>query len=215
MKKFLLLLGTIILIGLAILLLTASGGYATGVQVSCSDSFPEEAAIRHVREMASPDMAIDMNTVNALQAVKMNDLTLVLVQYSGSRMNGNLELCEIVVETERTLVDQWVSRSSAGLCHEMYDADNSVPMTIISNYGNSTLLHHGYSTACGYIRDTQITQVLITWEDGLVQQAGVESSTYMAAREGDYSLSRIDALNGQDEVVYTSNLGGVQSDGNR
>jgi hypothetical protein len=219
MKKFFL-LSVIILLGLAILLIVWSGIVWSGdktmeVQTASSVLLPEEAAIRHVREIGTTDVNIDMNTVKAIHKVKIKDLILVLVQYNRSRINGDIELCEMVVETEKTLLNQWESRSGAGLCHEVNDSSNSIPITIVSNYGTSTLLNRGYSAAFGYLRDAQITRVMVTWDDGQVQQAEVKGSTYMAVREGGFSLRKIDTLNNQNEIVYTSRLGSVQEDADR
>ncbi len=63
---------------------------------------PGETAVRHVKGMMEAGFQIDTNTVEVIQQIKINDITLVLVQYSGHRMDGDVELCEMVLETKKT-----------------------------------------------------------------------------------------------------------------
>lgn len=174
----------------------------------------EETAIRHVKGMTEAGIHIDRNTVEAIQQVKMDDITLVLVQYSGHRMRGDVELCEFVVETKKTLSKSWQAKGGAGLCHENNDPANTIPITVVSSYGTTTLLNRGYSTAFGYLRNGEITKVVVTWEDGLMQPASVSGSTYLTVREGRSNVEKIETYNHLGEIVYTSQIIPTQRESN-
>jgi hypothetical protein len=180
-----------------------------------SVSTPKKTAVRHVMKMTEAGFHVDTNTVEAIQKVVMNNLTLVLVQYSGHPIEGDAEQCEMIIETKESLLHHWKAENGAGLCHKMNDPSNTIPITIASNYGTYTLLNCGYSAAYGYLRDQQITKVLITWEDGQKQQAGVRGSTYLAAREGDFYIEKIETFNSSGASVYSSRLGSDQEAGNQ
>lgn len=170
-------------------------------QISPSVLTAEETAARYVKEMTQAGFHIDPNTVEAIQRVEIADITLVLVQYNGHRIDGDVELCEMLLETEKTLINQWKAKGGAGLCHKINDPSNNIPYTVVSSYGTSTLLDRGYSTVFGYLRDEQITKVVAIWEDGLVQPASVSASTYLAAREGGFHVEKIETYNNLGEIV--------------
>lgn len=171
-----------------------------------SVSTPGETAVRYVKGMAEAGFHIDTNTVKALQQVEINEMTLVLVQYSGRRIKGDVELCEMVLETKKSLSNRWKAKSGAGLCHEVNDPSTDIPITVASNYGTSTVLDRGYSAAFGYLRNEQITKVVVTWEDGLMQPASVSARTYLTAREGGFYVEKIETYNDLGEIVYTSQI---------
>ncbi len=164
---------------------------------------PEGAAVHHVLEMDTANFTIVKNSVEAIQAVALKDQVLVLVQYSGTRLGGGMDICETVLETEKTQLNGWKTNSGAGLCFEVYPV-NSIPVTTGSSQGHAKLQNPGYSTAYGLVRDPQITQVLVTWEDGHIQQVEVQESTYFAVREGEFSIKKIEAYNDRHEIVYTT-----------
>ncbi len=156
--------------------------------------------------MTEAGFHIDPNTVEAIQQVEINDMVVVLVQYSGHRIEGDAELCEIVLKIEKKLLNQWGAKSGAGLCHKINDPLSSVPLSVVSSHDTSTLLERGYSTAFGYLRNEQITKVVVTWEDGQKQQAGVQGSTYLAVREGGLTIEKIETFNSLNEIIYTSQI---------
>lgn len=202
MKKTLIACGFVV--GIAVILFTILLVWnPKEQQISLSVLTPEETAVRHVREMTQAGFHIDPNTVEAIQQVEISDLTLVLVQYSGHQIDGDVELCEMVLETEKTLIYQWKAKGGSGLCHKINDPSNNTPMTVVSSYDTSTLLDRGYSTAFGYLRDEQITKVVVNWEDGLVQPASVSASTYLAAREGGFHVEKIETYNDLGEIVHS------------
>lgn len=163
---------------------------------------PEEAAIRHVREMETANFTIFSNSVEAIQAVALKDQVLVLVQYSGTRFGGDADFCETVLETKKTQLDGWKVNSGAGICHEEYPA-NPLPVTTGSSRGQATLQSPGYSTTYGLVRDPQIIKVVVTWEDGHIQPVEVRESTFFAVREGGFDWKKVEAFNNQNEIVYT------------
>jgi len=203
MKRILIAFGLVI--GIAVILLTFllvqnSSGSKNPIWVLT----PEETAVRHAREMTVAGFHIDPNTVEAIQQVDINDLVLVLVQYSGHQIEGDAELCEMVLEVEKKLLNQWEAKGGAGLCHKINDPLNNVPISIVSSYGTTTLLDRGYSTAFGYLRNGEIAKVVVTWEDGLVQPASVSARTYLAAREGGFHVDKIETYNNFGEVIFES-----------
>lgn len=171
---------------------------------------PEDSAIRYVREMKLGNFTINSNSVEAIQTAELKDLVLVLVQYSGTRHEGGVELCEMVLETEKALISGWETKGGSGLCHEVDDPTNSVPITIGSSMVNSTLLTPGYSTVYGFVRDPQITKVVVTWDDGQIQPLEVQVSAYLAAREGASHVIKIEAHNDQNKIVFQTRLGTVE-----
>ncbi len=164
---------------------------------------PEEAAVRHVREMETAYFTLASNSVEAVQTVALNDLVLVLVQYSGTRPGGGVDLCETVLETRKTQLNSWKAINGAGLCHEV-SPGNSIPVTSGSSQGDATSQDPGYTTVYGQVRDPQITRVVVTWDDGHSQSVEVQESTYFAVREGRFSIKQIEADNDQLEIVYTT-----------
>lgn len=164
----------------------------------------EEIAVRHAKGMTVAGFRIDPNTVEAIQKVEINDMALVLVQYNGYRTEGEAELCEMVLEIEKKPLKQWKANGGSGLCHKMNDPLNTVPITVVSGYGTSTLLDRGYSTAFGYLRDDQITKVVVTWEDGLVEPANVRANTYLTVRSSGFHVEKVETYNNIGEVVFES-----------
>jgi hypothetical protein len=164
---------------------------------------PEDAAVRYVRETITANFTVTGNSVEAAQAVTLKDQVLVLVQYRGTRPGGGVDICETVLETRKTGLNGWKVFNGAGLCHEVQPA-NSIPVTSGSSQGHSTSQDPGYTTAYGHVREPQITTVAVTWEDGLLQSVEVQNSTYFAVREGGFSIRKIEAYNGQHEIVYTT-----------
>jgi len=162
---------------------------------------PEYAAVRHIREMKTANFTIVSNSVDAIQAVELKNQVLVLVQYRGTRLGGGVDICETVLETQKTRLNGWKVNSGAGLCHEVNPA-NSIPVTSGTSRGYSTPQDPGYSSAYGLVSDPQITKVLVSWEDGHIQPVEVRESTYFAVREGEFTIKKIEAYNDNHEIVY-------------
>jgi hypothetical protein len=167
---------------------------------------PEETAIQFVKEIKAGDFTIDANSVEAIQTTTVKDMVLVLVQYSGHNIEGGVETCEVVLEIEKSRINDWKAKNSAGLCHKGNDPTNTVPITVVGSWGNTTFLQQDYSTAFGFIRDSQITRIEITWEDNQIQQAEIHENTYLAAREGRFSTEKIEAYNDQNEIIFTNDF---------
>ncbi len=202
MKKSLLSFTALLLLAAILLIIwlnrTEIGALTTRIVIT-----PEEAAVRHVREMETANFTIISNSVEAIQAIALQNQVLVLVQYSGTRPGSGVDICETVLETRKTRLNGWKVINGAGICYEV-NPENSSPVTSGSSRGHSTPQDPGYSTAYGQVRDPQIIKVVITWEDGHLQSAEVQESTYLAVREGGFSIKTIEAYNDQQVIVYTS-----------
>lgn len=167
---------------------------------------PGETALRHAKVMTVAGYHIDPNTVKVIQQVEINDMVLVLVQYSGHRIEGDAELCEMVLEIDKKLLIQWEAKGGWGLCHEINDPDNTVPISIASGFGTTTFSERGYSTAFGYLRNEQISKVVVTWEDGLVKSANISERTYLTARMGRFHVKKIETYNDLGEIIYETHF---------
>jgi hypothetical protein len=195
------------ILSVAFLLLAALFFSGCSGRTPTEGATPEDTAVSYVRKMTMDYFAINDNSVEAIQTVELKDLVLVLVQYSGTRRGGRVEICEMVLETEKTQLNSWETKSSAGLCHEINDPIPSIPITTGGSRGNSTPQNPGFSTVYGLVRDPQITKVVVTWADEHVQSVDVQESTYMAAREGGFDMKKVEAFDDQNEIVYTTNQG--------
>jgi hypothetical protein len=167
---------------------------------------PEETAVQFVKEIRTGGFTINDNSVEAIQTTTVNDMVLVLVQYSGKNIEGGVETCEVALEIEKSRINGWKAKNSAGLCHKVNDPTNSVPITVVGSWGNTTFLKQDYSTTFGFIRDSQITKIVITWEDDQVQRAEIHENTYLVAREGRFNMEKIEAFNDQNEIIFTNDL---------
>lgn len=210
MKKILIVL--VLVFGFALIFLVAGLAIKSKDQQNpLSVLTAEEVAVGYVQGMTEAGFRLDPNTIEPIQKVEVNGISLVLVQYSGNRIEGTAELCEMAIETDRKFPNQWKARGGAGLCHKINDPENTVPITVVSSYGTSTLLERGYSTAFGYLRDAEITKVVITWDDGLVEPASVQSQTYLTARAGGFHVDLVETYNESGEMIFTSNYPDVDS----
>lgn len=203
MKKKLFVLDLIIVI-VAVLLTFLLVQNWNELKNSLSVLSPAETAVRHAKGMTVAGFHIDPNTIEAIQQVEINDMVLVLVQYSAHRIGGDAELCEMVLEVEKKSLIQWEAKGGSGLCHEINDPDNNNPITLVSSYATSSLLDHGYSTAFGYLRNEQTSKVVVYWKDGLVVPARVSARTYLAAREGGFHVEKIETYNNVGEIIFES-----------
>jgi hypothetical protein len=202
MKKFILPISlVVIVVSILVALLLVQQQMDQGKPVFGSS--PEETAVLHVQQMNQAGYDIDPNTVEAIQKVVINDKVLVLVQYNARKVEPGVELCEMVLEVEKPFLKRWSTQGGVGLCHKINQSSNTVPITVVSSYGTSA---HDYSTAFGYIRDEQITEVIITWEDGFAQPVSVIARTYLGAREGGFYIEKIETYNDLGEIVYTSQI---------
>ncbi len=75
-------------------------------------------------------------------------------------------------------------------------------MTVGSMRGGSASQDPGYSTVYGTIRVSQMIKIVITWKDGQIQLVAVQESAYVAARIGGMDTKKVEAFNGQSELVY-------------
>ena len=101
MKKILIVLSLFFVVAIILLTILFTQN-KNDLQNPLSVLTPEETAVRHAKGMTVAGFHIDPNTVEAIQQVDINDLVLVLVQYSGHRIEGDAELCEMVMEVEKS-----------------------------------------------------------------------------------------------------------------
>jgi hypothetical protein len=198
---FLLLVTTLFLLLVTTLVTTLpfSGGSDTHSVLPIT---PERSAVLHVKKLNIGNFTINKNSVEAIQKIEFNNRVLVLVQYIATRHGNGVENCEVVLETEKDQAIRW--NTGSGMCHKINDPNETTPITVGSTRGGSTPQDPGYTTVYGMIRDPQITQIVVTWEDGNVQPVEVQESAYMAAREGELDMKKVEAFNGQNELVYTT-----------
>ena len=163
---------------------------------------PEDTAVGYVREMNMGYFDINDDSVEAIQKIELNNYILVLVQYLGTRHGNGVETCQLVLETGKDKNIHW--NTGSGMCHKINDPTETQPITEGSTRGGSSLQNPGYSTVYGMIRDSQITKIVITWEDGQIQPVEVQKTAYMAAREGGMDIKKAEAFNDQNELVYTT-----------
>ena len=64
----------------------------------------------------------------------------------------------------------------------------------------------GVSTVYGHVLVQEIRTVQVTWKDDMMQQVEVINASYMAARAGQVEWERIEGLNADQEVIYTSDI---------
>lgn len=201
MKKIIIVLSLIVVIAIILLTILLTQNKDV-LQNPLSVLTPEETAVLYAKGMTLAGYHINPNTVEAIQQVKINDKVLVLVQYSGQRIDGNSELCEMLLEIEKQLFNQWKANGGSGLCHDINDSDNTVPISIVSSYGTTIPFEREYSTAFGFLRNEQITKVVVTWEDGLVEPANVSERTYLTVREGGFHVEKIETYNDLGETIF-------------
>ena len=186
----------------------------------CSDethfhmSSPEDLAIHFVQENREDDFTIEDNSVTVIQTIEENGNAFILVQYDGERTEVGTEKCEVVLEAQHDPVTGWSVQNGSGLCHESDDSSKSVPLTIASSQGSFSRFGGRYSTVFGYVRDSRIIKVFVTWDDGQEQSVGVNMSTYFIVREGESQMIRIAAYNEQNKIVFEENLALDSKDGN-
>ena len=153
MKKVILPIAALLLLATILLMIwwnrTEIGALAPRIVLT-----PEDAAVRHVRGTETVNFTVASNSMEAVQSVALQDQVLVLVQYSGTRPEGGVDICETVLETKKTRLNGWKVTNGAGLCHEVNPA-RSIPVTSGSSRGHPTPQDPGYSTSYGQVCDPQ------------------------------------------------------------
>lgn len=164
----------------------------------------EDTAVQAIREIKMGNFEIDIKTIQTVQSVELADGVLVLLQYGGFRMGGGAETCEYVMEIDKSKSLTWEVHSGSGLCHEINDPTDTQPITVGTSQSSNFPKDFGYTAAYGNIRDPKITKIVISWEDGQIQQANIQDATYIAAQKGDIDLDKIEAFDENGKMIYTT-----------
>lgn len=168
---------------------------------------PEDAAVQYAQKMQMNNFSTNQDSVQATQSAALTNRTLVMVQFTGTRIPGGAETCQFVMENDKARLFGWESHGGSGSCHAENDLEDTQPITAGGSMGGGTTQgDKGYSSAYGMVRDSQITKLRVTWSDGMVQPVGVQSSAYLAARDGKFNMQKIEGLNDQNAAVYTIDL---------
>lgn len=165
---------------------------------------PEAAAVQYAQQMKLANFSINHDSVQATQTVELTNRVLVMIQYTGTRIPGGAETCQFVMDNDKARFFGWESHGGAGSCHANNDPTDIEPITTGGSRGaGATPSDQGYSSIYGDVRDEQITSLLVTWSDGMVQTVDVQSGAFLAARDGQFDMQKIEALNDQGATIYT------------
>lgn len=186
----------------------------------CSDelqiltSSPEEIAIHFVQENNEDGFSIEDNSVTIIQTIEGDGGAFILVQYDGERESVGPEKCQVVLEARHNPIAGWRIKNGSGLCHEFDDSTDTVPITIASSQGSLSIFQGRYSSVFGYVRDSQIVRVVVTWNDGQEQAVEVYLETYFLVRNDESHMARIAAYNAKNEIVFSENFATDPKNGN-
>jgi hypothetical protein len=170
----------------------------------CGDTIyaPEEAATRSIFEQMGSRFTIDPQTVRVAQTHSVDrSQVLVLVAFSGLR-GAQPEDCLFLQDTNRSGLFGWQSRGGTGSC--INEPGEGGP---VSSSGGRTAGRGpndpGHSAVYGFVFDESIEKILITWNDGRIEELGVEQGTYLAARAGQFQMTKLQAFNADEIIVHT------------
>jgi hypothetical protein len=203
--------GTLLALALMSILLSGCGIAASG-PMGPGAGTPEAAAIQTITGpvLPMPDFQVDRNTIKVRQSVPLGDHFLVVITFRGFQ-NGNgagagMQNCMFTYEVLRARLGGWSTGNGGGGCSgEPNGNENLGPMSIgASNNGGSGPGNAGYSSVDGQVYQKDIVNVLVTWNDTQVQKVPVVDGTFIAVRAGQFQMQRVDGLNEEDQVVYSS-----------
>jgi hypothetical protein len=189
---------SILLSPLAVLVL--SGCFIGGTAFS-----PEAAAQRAVLENPNPDMHVDPNTVQVLQRFNLDDKTLVMLSFSGNDIRLGATSCLYMYEVLQMPWGGWSTGSGGGGCTSGDGNQQEQPLSIGASISSGSKPHDfGLSAVYGQVFVPEIRVVEVTWKDSMMQQVEVINASYLAARAGQVEMERVDGLNADNEIVYSS-----------
>ena len=169
---------------------------------------PEAAAQQAVLNHPMPEFTVDPNSVQVLQ---MSDLgggdRVVLVAFQGNRQNFGRESCLFSYNVYRATTGGWHSGGGGGGCGPQRQDPALEPISISSGKSSGGPTGIGYSEVSGEMFDPNIAMVQVTWSDGAQQQASVINRSYLAVRAGEFDYSKIEALDAEQKVIFSSELG--------
>lgn len=169
---------------------------------ACNVSFsPERAAVQEVLDMnGTPgNMQVDPATIQVLQKQSLQDDEMVLVAFQAIQDNGQLSECLFMHQVHRGLLG-WVIASGGGGCGP---AGGSGEPLEISAGRYAGPYRQSSSHVAGKVYEEGIVAVEVTWDDGERQRVQVVNASYLAVREDLHAHAQLQALNANDQVVYT------------
>lgn len=207
MKK--LVSNTILIIAILLLIFVSAHKKQMRLNHITSVLSPAEAAVLHIWSMKEADFRLEPGSVDAVQSVNIRGQILILIQYDGFQIGSGARRCEMVAVVKKDIFHRWKVNDGAGLCHHIVELSDSVPITVVGSSSNLALLDGGYSAVHGYVWDPEIAKIALTWNDGLEQEAVIQGSTYLAARDGHFMLQQIETWNDQGQLVFSARPGTI------
>jgi hypothetical protein len=180
----------------SLFLLLASGCYPIAAT-------PEEAATYSALHQNRQNFQVDPNTLQVLQSTEVNQSTLVLIAYQGKDTRFGSQSCLDVYEIRKGFLGGYRMFSSGSGCTSEGSDQPMEPLTYGSNTsGGNQPKDTGYSCVNGQIFQDKIQHVLVTWDDGVQQEATLQNDSFLAARSGNHDLKKIEALDASDQLIY-------------
>ena len=168
---------------------------------------PADAAVRQTMENQLPEFTVNPNSIEVLQQVELSNVMIVLVKFSGIRVSAGQEECLFTHSVKRTWMGTYQGGGGGGGCSSQKPDPEAQPISIMSGKNSGDGIGDpGYSEVDGEVFRDDITSVIITWSDGKTEKLDVIARSYLAAREGQFDRSKVEALNAAGEVVYTDEL---------
>jgi hypothetical protein len=169
---------------------------------ACNLSFsPERAAVQMVLDVTgtSSHMQIDPATIRVLQKQPLQDDEMVLIAFEAIQDNGQLSECLFMYQVRGGPLG-WTAGSGGGGCGPA--GGSGEPLGIGGGRHGGTA-GRSSSNVAGRVYEEDIVAVEVTWDDGQRQRVQVVNGSYLAARAGVHDYAQLQALNANDEVVYT------------
>lgn len=165
---------------------------------------PEIAAQQAVTGHNPDGTKVDPASVQVLQQLPMDQDRLVLISFQETTPNGPMS-CLFLYQVTRSPVGGWFAGSGGGSCTGENPDPANMPISIGgSSSGGDQPNEPGYSTVSGQVFADEIQKVQVTWADGVQQQVEVVNHSYMTYRARESQWQVIEALNGDGDVVYSS-----------
>jgi hypothetical protein len=172
---------------------------------------PEEAGKAAIFQHGSPGFVVDPATVVVQQSHRIDDTSaVVLITFEGNRDRTGREECVFTYKVDRYLIG-WRPGSGGGGCTQKNPPEdaNAVREPLWLGGGQSSgsrANDPGFSEIYGKVQQENITQVRLTWDDGKVETVDVVNGTFLAFRQGLYSMNVAEGLNADGVAVYKNEV---------
>lgn len=167
---------------------------------------PEAAVQQEMRNNHMPDFTVDPGTIRILQMTDLAGKKIVLFSFQGNRANIGRESCLFSYEVFRSRMGGWQTGGGGGGCNAQQEPMNNQPISIGSGKSGGNPTDVGHSEVYGETFDDNISLVQITWSDGAVQQASIINKSYLAVRAGEFDYSKVEALDANQQPVFTNEM---------